>query len=182
MPFLHFRFHGKVGRQQTIRELEFLWVNSVFKKTYVLFLRGNEGKWIGVPEGHSRAPCNSLPIPGPTNWSPPVDTYPLMWLRQTPECDVCAYTSIASALHHAGDHVTAQKLKTEVEKGHGYIINNSDKRKWMNIRNTSPNTKQLKYHEEINIPINKNTFCGVSSVILFGSDGSCNHRVAILVN
>ena len=84
-----------------------MWVTNgnIFCPIYV----GQAPKWCPVPDGKSRDTfkskvnnrdtCNSIPILGPGKWTPLLDIYPPMWLKQTPGSDVCAYASIASALY-----------------------------------------------------------------------------------
>ena len=116
-------FEGKVGINGNIPELTYLWVNDVFHWKYIIWVKTKSNIWHDVPVGVSRGNDDLLPKWGPKNWSPPIHYYPQMWLKQDKGQDVCAHASIVSALFHAGDNETAEKLRERVSTGKGLILN-----------------------------------------------------------
>jgi len=90
---------------------------------------------------------------------------------------VCAYASMASALHYSGDTITAIALKEYVDKGDGNISSEQDLNNFKLALISSRMYNTMTEHKRMKMADIKRGV--VISALLVGSDGSSNHRVAI---
>ena len=113
---------------------------------------------------------------GPKGWSPPIHTYPKVWLKKCSGNYECTYASMESSLYNAGDHMTDTLLKNEMLKGSGVINTPKDYEYFKNLLRSSTKFPLMNVHQILDIDKIEKT--SVTSCTLFGSDGSFNHCVA----